>query len=717
MQESNQINAYMGSSVASAGDVNGDGYSDIVVGAHMYDKGQGDEGAALVWLGGARGTNIYSQEITGYQDFCSFGRSVANAGDVNGDGFSDIIVGAYEHNSGQANSGAAYIYYGSLQGINLNMVTKIENVVGSGGLGFSVAGAGDVNGDGFDDVIIGDMSYFVSWNPQKGLVEGAALIYYGSNQGLITNTPSILKNSQTQSSFGWTVSSAGDVNGDGYDDVLVGDPNYDKQFDEGAAYVYYGSGQGINTVAAITLEGDQQSEQFGGAVSNAGDVNGDGFDDILVGAGFYSNNQSYSVAAFIFYGSGSGVSNNPTIIENKLPDTWNGYSVSGAGDLNGDGFNDIAVGIPDNQAGDGGTFIYYGSSAGININSSKTILKIGQPSYFGNSVSEAGDFNGDGYGDLLIGAVQYSQIGTAAFIYLGSANGVNSQTPITFGNNIANSNMGESVAYAGDVNGDGYSDVLIGATSYNTKGSALLFKGNNGNGLRNNLRLYNSADLLTPINHTQFAQNNFGAGFFAKSFLGRGKGKLVWETKPLAQGFSKGSNNAITNSTQSTGSQNTYSNLGLAGIELKNVISKQGPSTKVRVRVKYHPALALTGQAYGPWRYLPAYLMGNSTAPVPDNTATDMAGTIKKKANMEVEALRDQVAVYPNPVSEHLKIDIKNPDQVRAIEILTNAGSVIYQTAGFKSAIDMNRIPNGTYFVVITNHDGSQTTRKILVTK
>src|SRR5690606_31511713 len=99
-------------------------------------------------------------------------------------------------------------------------------------------------------------------------------------------------------------------------------------------------------------------------------------------------------------------------------------------------------------------------------------------------------------------------------------------------------------------------------------------------------------DLTTPINHTQFPQTNFGAGLFAKSFTGRNKGKLVWETKPLAQGFSKGSNNRITNSTQSTNSQSAYSNLGTTGFELKNVIDKQGPGTKVRVRVKYDPVLA-----------------------------------------------------------------------------------------------------------------------------
>ncbi|ACT94361.1 FG-GAP-like repeat-containing protein [Dyadobacter fermentans] len=715
-QEGNQLNAYLGSSVSSAGDVNGDGYSDIVVSGQGYDKGEADEGVAMVWLGGAKGTNNYVQELNGSQNAAQFGYSVANAGDVNGDGYSDIIAGEYAYNSGQSNSGAAYIYYGSSQGIVLNTVTKIDNVSGSGLLGYSVAGAGDVNGDGFDDVIIGDVSYFISWDAQKGLVEGAALVYYGSAQGLNKNTFSVLKNNQTQSSFGWTVSSAGDVNGDGYDDVLVGDPNHDKVLDEGAIFIYHGSGQGISTVAAITLEGTTQAEELGLTAGRAGDVNGDGFDDIIAGTPLYTNGQTSEGAARIFYGSMTGINNSATIIENNVSQASMGHSVSGAGDLNGDGFSDIVVFCAVTQANEGTTLVYYGSSSGINSNSPKSTLTVGQPAYYGNSVSSAGDFNGDGYGDLIVGAVNYSPISSgAAFMFFGSATGLYSQTPVKFESNVANSQMGTSVACAGDVNGDGYSDILIGAPFYNSKGSVFLYKGNNGAGTRNNLRLYNS-NLTTPINHTQFAQNNFGAGLYAKSFLGRNKAKLVWETKPANQGFSKGSNNSITNSTQSTSAQNAYSNLGLAGIELKNVINKQGAGTKVRIRVKYDPVLALTGQTYSPWRYLPAYLIGSSTAPVPEQPDNDILETTKKKATMELnDESSEQIVIYPNPASDQLNVKVKNPELVRTMKILDFNGTAVYQATGFKSTIDISRFLDGIYIVLVINQDGTHTMSKVLV--
>ncbi len=711
-----QMEENFGRSVACAGDVNGDGFSDVLVGSYAFDHGQKDEGSVFVWYGTATGTNTYSQELNGYEDYCSFGQSVANAGDVNGDGFSDIIVGASGFDSGQPNSGAAYIYYGALQGINVNTVTKIEHVTGSHLLGYSVAGAGDVNGDGYDDVIIGDMSYFVGWDPQKGLIEGAALVYYGSPQGINQNTFSVIKNNQTASSFGWAVSSAGDVNGDGFDDVLVGDPNYDKQYDDGAVFVYHGSEQGVNTTAAITLEGSQAAAELGFSLAPAGDINGDGFGDIVVGAAFYSNSQDAEGAAFVFHGSISGINSTATILENNVSQAWMGYSVSGAGDLNGDGFSDIVIGCPTSQAGEGTVLTYYGSSNSINNNSLKATLAIGQPSYFGNAVSTAGDYNGDGYGDLIIGAVNYSPTNTgAAFMFLGSSNGISPQTPIKFESNVANSEMGTSVSYAGDVNGDGYSDILVGALSYNSKGSALLFKGNNRDGQQNNLRLYNS-DLSTPINHTQFPQPNFGASLFAKSFTGRNKGKLVWETKPANQGFSKGSNNRITNSTQSTGSQNAYSNLGTTGIELKNVIDKQGAGTKVRVRVKYDPVLALTGQSYGPWRYLPAYLMGNSTAPVPEEAEERVSENMRpENRQVKREARAEPVTVYPNPVADRLDIDLKDKDQVQSLRIHTANGSVVYQARGLQSWVDVSKFPQGAYFLTITKIDGSVTTRKILI--
>jgi hypothetical protein len=145
------------------------------------------------------------------------------------------------------------------------------------------------------------------------------------------------------------------------------------------------------------------------------------------------------------------------------------------------------------------------------------------------------------------------------------------------------------------------------------EGAAFVYLGNEVNGKRNNLRLYNS-NLTSIINQSNVIDDEFGTGFYAKSFLGRNNGKLVIEAKKDGQGFSKASNNSITNSVQSTRAQANFSNLGTAGTELKSLVTKVASlSTKVRVRVKYDPVLAITGQMYGPWRYMPGYLSGAGT--------------------------------------------------------------------------------------------------------
>lgn len=249
----------------------------------------------------------------------------------------------------------------------------------------------------------------------------------------------------------------------------------------------------------------------------------------------------------------------------------------------------------------------------------------------------------------------------------------------------------------------------------NKQGSAFVFYGNKTGGLQNNLRLYNS-DLTTPINQSQKAKNNFGISLYAKSFLGRSKGKLVWETKAKGQGFSKGANNVITNSTMSSGSWIGYASLGLTGIEMKSVIAKQGTSTKVRVRVKYDPALALTGQLYGPWRYLPAYLSGNSAAPVPESVVDDMSETVRRKVG-ETMAEKELVYVYPNPASDRLMLKSDDFDEIKSIQMLTVTGRSVYRSLTPVTEIDVRNVAAGNYILLITHADGSASTRKVVIEK
>lgn len=710
--ESNQGDAWLGSAVAPAGDVNGDGFSDVLVGSYAFDHGQTDEGSAFVWYGQSAGVNSnLPQQMYSIQSNSEFGFAISDAGDVNGDGFGDVIIGAPLFDNGQSDEGVAFLYYGS--SIGLTAPITIESDQQNAELGKSVAKAGDVNGDGFDDLIIGAVYY-----SNGELYEGAAFVYYGSLSGIDKTLKTTLEINQANAWFGRSVDGAGDINGDGYEDVIVGATEYDNsEENEGGAFLFYGSQAGISIIPIKVLDINMIAAHLGYSVSGAGDVDSDGFDDILVGAPLFTNQQNNEGAALLYYGSAGGIKDNPTIIEGNQVDANIGYSVSNAGDINGDGFSDIIIGAPlftINQTSEGAVFVYYGSATGISV-AAKKILSIDQLAYLGSSVSSAGDVNDDGYSDIIVGAIHYQNLqtlGGAGIVYYGSATGISGEK-ITIVSDTGFSDMGQSVSSAGDVNGDGIADLIIGAPYYGN-GAVILFYGNSTSGLRNNPRLYNT-DLNTPINHTQFAQSNFGASLFAKSFQGRNKGKLIWETKPVAQGFSKGSNNRITNSTQSTGSQNAYSNLGMAGVELKNVIDKQGPGTKVRLRVKYDPVLALTGQPYGPWRYLPAYLMGNSTAPVPEEAEEELSES-KLRRNQRASEIRSElVTVYPNPVADRLNIDLKEKGQIENVRILTTGGSVVYQSREFQSFVDVSKLSQGVYFLTITRTNGSHTTRKILI--
>jgi len=444
--ESNQAFAGLGQSVAAAGDVNGDGYDDVIVGASGYDAGQSDEGAAFVFLGSASGiadgnpVNAATQ-LESDQASALLGGSVSGAGDVNGDGYDDVIVGAAQYDAGQTDEGAAFVFLGSASGIAdgnpVNAATQLESNQVSALLGGSVSGAGDVNGDGYGDVIVGVVQYDAGQTD-----EGTAFLFLGSISGIAdgnpTTTATRLESDQAGARLGASVAGAGDVNGDGYADVIVGANLYNAgQPGDGAAFIFLGSGSGIangNPATAPTqLDSNQAGAELGGSVAGAGDVNGDGYADVIVGARYYDAGQTDEGAAFVFLGSASGVADGIPLfaaaqLESNEESAAMGYSVAGAGDVNGDGYADVIVGTPFlGFLNPGAAFVFLGGASGIadgNPTTAAAQLDANQSnSWLGISVAGAGDVNGDGSDDVIVGANLYDAgeglFEGVAFVYHG----------------------------------------------------------------------------------------------------------------------------------------------------------------------------------------------------------------------------------------------------------------------------------------------------------
>ncbi len=457
--ESDQASAHFGNSVSETGDLNHDGYGDVIIGAYAYDNGVSDAGRAYVYHGSSSGPGA-SAAWTGEPDQLSgFGVSVSTAGDVNGDGYGDVIVGAPFHDNGQDNEGRAYVYHGSASGLGSSLAWTVESNQGFANFGFSVSGAGDVNGDGHDDVIVGAPAI----DSQRG--EGSAYLYHGSASGLATSVAWTADSDQGVARFGVSVSAAGDVNGDGYGDVVVGAYAYDNgEIDEGRAYVYHGSPVGLGTSAAWTAESGQAIAYFGSSVSAAGDVNGDGYGDVIVGAYFYDNEESGEGRAYVYHGSGAGLSTSAAwTVESGQGHGGFGNSVSAAGDVNGDGYGDVIVGAygyDNGQDDEGRAYVYHGSGAGLSTSAAWTAESDQAYGNFGARVSAAGDVDGDGYGDVMVGARYDGTFnGGHAYVYQGSASGL--ATSVAWS---ADSDQSVSVSAAGDVNGDGYGDVMVGAS-------------------------------------------------------------------------------------------------------------------------------------------------------------------------------------------------------------------------------------------------------------
>lgn len=462
---------HLGWSVAGAGDVNCDGYADVIVGVPGDDNVGTDAGRANIYHGATGATLDPTADwtATGENTYDYFGNSVGTAGDVNGDGWDDVIVGAYRY--ALTDTGKVYIYHGAT-GTTMD-ATADWSTWGSAGdrFGNSVGTAGDVNGDGFADVIIG--AYHSGSDNQ-----GSAYVYHGGS-AMDTASDWNASGENANDYFGRSVGTAGDVNGDGYADVIVGADGYDASYNAGKVYLYHGGPLGLGTDPDWTDIGTASDTHLGLGVGTAGDFNGDGYADFVAGGTEYSGG-IWQVVEAIYFGAGETLDTEANWSD-EGEDEWDyfGYSVAAAGDVNGDGYTDVIVGAYgyDNWSFRGRAYIYYGSTTGLSTSPALTLTGEANGDYFGNAVATAGDVNSDGYADVIVGAYRYGSGQGKVYVYYGGS-AMDATADWTATGENAGDYFGKSVACAGDVDGDGYADVVVGAYGYDDyRGRAYLYKG------------------------------------------------------------------------------------------------------------------------------------------------------------------------------------------------------------------------------------------------
>jgi large repetitive protein len=542
----------------------------------------------------------------------NFGFSVSLVGDFNGDGYGDVIVGAPLNKFTETNgtvrteSGAAVIYEGGLNTQNVPAGYSgtgqvngryLYNNVNQGWLGYSVAGVGDMNNDGYADVLIG-----MPQDPDTQNLAGAYLVYgkpndtigslaeyqkditkLGSGSGLSITYPAG-SGPTYRSSAGYSVSSAGDVNGDGWADMMIsavyqivpGLGGY-----TGVTYVIYGSAaltssQSISltnvgtSVAGFVISGWQAGEKSGTSVSSAGDFNGDGKADLLVGAHLNSTGGTYAGATYVILGKSdntavdlANINNNSGgfVILGENSNDFSGISVSSGGDINGDGLGDLIVGamIKDETSTThpGKTYVVFGrTTANATIDLGQlgaggfTIVSTDAKDSSGFNVSSAGDINGDGLADIILGARQRTESGVLrvgqSYVVYGKAN--TTQINLT---DVANNQggfaiigqgtadlTGYAVSAAGDVNGDGLADLMVGAYGYDAASSLLvetgrtyIIFGSKGGPFAAGTKVDNAGtsanDTLTSTGSQTLVGGSFSAGTGNDTFIANGADVLL----------------------------------------------------------------------------------------------------------------------------------------------------------------------------------------------
>jgi hypothetical protein len=424
----------------ATGDVTGDGFADVIVGVWADDQAGDDAGAAYLYKGGAIRDVSVDTVILGQNSGDGFGSSVAKAGDLDRDGFEELLVGAMwadRNRDVDDDSGAAYLYWGgSAPATAPTLILRGET--DRSHMGNSVAGVGDVNGDGYPDIAIGAYQTAVAAACDGGTrtLAGVGRVYilFGGPRDRLDAVPDVVLTGETAQiagdstspcregdEFGFQVAGGGDVNGDGYDDLVVGARGFDTSVDppagvnSGRMYLFFGGPWVIGVGAEqadVIRTGASAGDEFGTAVAGVGDTDGDGFADLLVGAPLRDLGGIDSGSVSRYLGRSTGVSA-PIEINGIAGNDNFGAVLSPLGDVNGDGFSDFVVGAYLAGPDDNGAASYFIGPTATKLGTIVGQTDLSEPGdpldgdWFGSAVVGPGDVDGDGFDDSVVGGYRH----------------------------------------------------------------------------------------------------------------------------------------------------------------------------------------------------------------------------------------------------------------------------------------------------------------------